>query len=128
MTKIRLEDYQYNDLIEEKLFINKYDLDFKYLYEMNRYWKEFCFDLLNELYRKDLLENLYNAAQTDLSNIDYLLIFLKNNYKIIIEENKLEIDFRDYIELNDYTTLTEWLKEKNHLVEQNENGIFLIQE
>ena len=65
MTKIRLEDYQYNDLIEEKLFINKYDLDFKYLYEMNRYWKEFCFDLLNELYRKDLLENLYSAAQTD---------------------------------------------------------------
>ena len=128
MTKIRLEDYQYNDLIEEKLFINKYDLDFKYLYEMNRYWKEFCFDLLNELYRKDLLENLYNAAQTDLSNIDYLLIFLKNNYKIIIEENKLEIDFRDYIELNDYTTLREWLKEKNHLVEQDENGIFLIQE
>ena len=128
MTKIRLEDYQYNDLIEEKLFINKYDLDFKYLYEMNRYWKEFCFDLLNELYRKDLLENLYNAAQTDLSNIDYLLIFLKNNYKIIIEENKLEIDFRDYIELNDYATLKEWLKEKNHLVEQNENGIFLIQE
>ena len=127
MIKIRLEDYQYNDLIEEKLFINKYDLDFKYLYEMNRYWKEFCFDLLNELYRKDLLENLYNAAQTDLSNIDYLLIFLKNNYKIIIEENKLEIDFRDYIELNDYTTLREWLKEKNHLVEQNENGIFLIQ-
>lgn len=128
MTKIRLEDYQYNDLIEEKLFINKYNLDFKYLYEMNRYWKEFCFDLLNELYRKDLLENLYSAAQTDLSNIDYLLIFLKNNYKIIIEENKLEIDFRDYIELNDYTTLREWLKEKNHLVEQNENGIFLIQE
>ena len=128
MTKIRLEDYQYNDLIEEKLFINKYDLDFKYLYEMTRYWKEFCFDLLNELYRKDLLENLYSAAQTDLSNIDYLLIFLKNNYKIIIEENKLEIDFRDYIELNDYTTLREWLKEKNHLVEQNENGIFLIQE
>lgn len=128
MTKIRLEDYQYNDLIEEKLFINKYDLDFKYLYEMNRYWKEFCFDLLNELYRKDLLENLYSAAQTDLSSIDYLLIFLKNNYKIIIEENKLEIDFRDYIELNDYTTLREWLKEKNHLVEQNENGIFLIQE
>ena len=128
MTKIRLEDYQYNDLIEEKLFINKYDLDFKYLYEMNRYWKEFCFDLLNELYRKDLLENLYSAAQTDLSNIDYLLIFLKNNYKIIIEENKLEIDFRDYIELNDYTTLRVWLKEKNHLVEQNENGIFLIQE
>ena len=127
MTKIRLEDYQYNDLIEEKLFINKYDLDFKYLYEMNRYWKEFCFDLLNELYRKDLLENLYSAAQTDLSNIDYLLIFLKNNYKIIIEENKLEIDFRDYIELNDYTTLREWLKEKNHLVEQDENGIFLIQ-
>ena len=128
MTKIRLEDYQYNDLIEEKLFINKYDLDFKYLYEMNRYWKEFCFDLLNELYRKDLLENLYSAAKTDLSNIDYLLIFIKNNYKIIIEENKLEIDFRDYIELNDYTTLKKWLKEKNHLVEQNENGIFLIQE
>lgn len=128
MIKVKIDEYQFNELNQGILFINKYDIDFKYLYEMNRYWKEFCFDLLNELYRKDLLENLYSAAQTDLSNIDYLLIFLKNNYKIIIEENNLNIDFKDYIELNDYILLEDWLKEDNNSIEQNENGIFLLQE
>lgn len=128
MIKVKIDEYQFNELNQGILFINKYDMDFKYLYEMNRYWKEFCFDLLNELYRKDLLENLYSAAQTDLSNRDYLLIFLKNNYKIIIEENNLNIDFKDYIELNDYVLLEDWLKEDNNSIEQNENGIFLLQE
>lgn len=128
MIKVKIDEYQFNELNQGILFINKYDIDFKYLYEMNRYWKEFCFDLLNELYRKDLLENLYNAAQTDLSNMDYLLSFLKNNYKIIIEENNLNIDFKDYIELNDYILLEDWLKEDNNSIEQNENGIFLLQE
>lgn len=128
MIKVKIDEYQFNELNQGILFINKYDIDFKYLYEMNRYWKEFCFDLLNELYRKDLLENLYSTTQTDLSNMDYLLIFLKNNYKIIIEENNLNIDFKDYIELNDYILLEDWLKEDNNSIEQNENGIFLLQE
>lgn len=118
MNKVKLNNYQFEELNNEILFINKYDIDFKYIYEMNRYWKEFCFDLLNELQ----LKNLIMAKQANL------LTFIKNNYKMIIEENKLNIDFRDYIELNDYVTLKEWLEQKNNFIEQNENGIFLIKE
>jgi hypothetical protein len=45
---------------------------------------------------------------------------------MIIEENKMKIDFRDYTELNDYITLEEWLKEDNHFINKNEYGIFLF--
>lgn len=125
MKQIKIYDYQYEELIEKKLFINKYSLDLKYLYEMNRYWKEFSFDLLNELYRSDSLESLYDF-NSNLADPAYLLTFLKNNYKMIIEENKMKIDFRDYTELNDYITLEEWLKEDNHFINKNEYGIFLL--
>lgn len=118
MIKVKIDEYQFNELNQGILFINKYDIDFKYLYEMNRYWKEFCFDLLNELQLKNLM----------MAKEEYLLSFLKNNYKIIIEENNLNIDFKDYIELNDYVLLKDWLKEDNNSIEQNENGIFLLQE
>ena len=118
MIKVKIDEYQFNELNQGILFINKYDIDFKYLYEMNRYWKEFCFDLLNELQLKNLM----------MAKEEYLLSFLKNNYKIIIEENNLNIDFKDYIELNDYVLLEDWLKEDNNSIEQNENGIFLLQE
>ena len=32
---------------------------------------------------------------------------------------RLKIDFKDYIELNDYVTLKEWLKEPLNNIEQN---------
>ena len=118
MVKVELNDYQFNELNEEILFINKYDIDFKYLYELNRYWKEFCFDILDQL-------QLRNLIMTKQEN---LLTFLKNNYKMIIENNKLDINIKDYIELTDYVTLKEWLEEKNNSIEQNKDGIFLIQE
>jgi hypothetical protein len=54
------------------------------------------------------------------------LNFIKNNYKIIIKENELNIDFRNYTELNDYITLEEWLQEDNHFIDKNEYGIFLL--
>ena len=38
--KKRIENYQFEELNKEVLFINKYDLSFMYLYELNRYWKE----------------------------------------------------------------------------------------
>lgn len=127
MLEIHLNDYQYEELQKKILFLNKYDFDFKYIYEMNRYWKEFCFDLINELYQKDLLDTLYNK-DSKLDNINYLLSFLKNNYQQIIDDNKLTIDFQDYIELNDYITLDDWLKDPHHQLKQNEMGFFLIQE
>lgn len=116
MKKIYISNYQFEELNEEKIYINKYNLDFMYLYELNRYWKEFAFDILDELQ----LKNLIMVKQENL------LTFLKNNYKTIIENNKLDIDFRDYIELNDYITLKEWLKNENNHIENIGNGVVLI--
>lgn len=118
MKKIKIETYFYNDLIEGIMFINKYDIDFKPLHEMNRYWKELFFDILDKIQ----LKNLVMVRQENL------LTFMKNNYKMIIEENHLDIDFRDYIELNDYVTLEEWLSMDNHTIDYDENGIYLIEE
>ena len=114
--KKRIENYQFEELNKEVLFINKYDLSFMYLYELNRYWKEFLFDLLAELNKKNLI----------MGKFDNLLTFLKNNYKIIIEENNLDIKIEDYIELNDYITLKEWLEVEDNNIEMNEKGIFLV--
>lgn len=116
--KIWIPDSVYNDLIEEKLYINKYNSsDFKYLWEINRYWKEFAFDVLDGLQFKNVI----------LPIKDNLLIYIKNNYKILIENNHLDINIEDYIELNDYVTLREWLEEENNSIENNGDEIFLIQ-
>ena len=128
MVQIKIEDYQYEEFNNKVLFINKYDVnEFKYLYELNVYWKEFAFDLINELYMKDYLQDLYYGYNIDLSNKNALLIFIKNNYKMLIEKYKLNIDFRDYIELNNYVTLKEWLENDNHFIDYSDDGIFLFE-
>ena len=117
----QIELYQLDELNDEILFISKSDMSLKYLYELNLYWKEFAFDLLNKFYPDDLAGLLYD------SSIDDLLIFIKNNYKMLIEKYNLNIDFRDYIELNDYVTLKEWLELDNTFIEQNGDRVFLSQ-
>jgi len=117
----QIELYQLDELNNEILFISKSDMSLKYLYELNLYWKEFAFDLLNKFSPDDLAGLLYD------SSIEDLLIFIKNNYKILIEKYNLNIDFRDYVELNDYITLKEWLKLDNTFIEQNGDKVFLSQ-
>ena len=125
MKKILLSEAQYQDLLEEKLYINIYDISFITLCELNRYWKEFAFDIICELIRVDDCEVFYNSS-FNLQNINCeLLSHIKNCYKEIIEEDELNIDFKDYVEINDYVTLKEWLKYTNHFIEQNNIGIFL---
>jgi len=123
MKKIKkIEQYELDELNNERLYINKYDMDLKYLYELNLYWKEFALDLLDKFYADDLAELIKNEMTGNL------LIFIKNNYKMLIEKYHLNIDFRDYVELNDYITLKEWLDgedNETHFIEQNENGIYL---
>lgn len=104
-----LEDYQLEELYSNKLFVNQYGLDLMYDYELNRFWKEFAFDLINSLKEK----NIYMVYGNDKSD---LLNFIKNNYKIIIERYNLKIDFRDYVELNDYLSIQDWLKDDNHKI------------
>lgn len=122
MEKIKqIELYQLNELNDEILFISKSDMSLKYLYELNLYWKEFALDLLDTFYTDDLAELIKNEITENL------LIFIKNNYKMLIEKYNLNIDFRDYIELNDYVTLKEWLELDNTFIEQNEDKVFLSQ-
>lgn len=112
-----INDYQLEELQNKKLFINRYDLDLKYSYELEKYWKEISFDVLKEMVltkdevilEKDFFNN-YNKLDKIQSIIKYF---------------KLNIDIRDYIELNDYITLEEWLKEENNDVIFYQDHIFL---
>ena len=120
MKSIKIEDYQLAELQDEKLFINRYDMSLMYSYELDRYWKEFFFDVLQELSRKHtfLLEN---------SDKESLLDFFKENWYNIIKENKLNIDSADYIEITDYVSFDSWLKDGNNGYGFFQDGIYLIQ-
>lgn len=98
--KQKIEDYQLRELAEGKLFINKYDLSLKYDYEMAVHWKEFFFDILKEMAKKD---DVFLVQQN-------LFDYMKKEYYNIIKDNKLKTDIRDYIELNDYLTFQTWDK------------------
>lgn len=104
-----LEDYQLEELYSNKLFVNQYGLDLMYNYELNRFWKEFAFDLINEL-KENNIYMIYSNDKSDLLN------FIKNNYKIVIEKHNLKIDFRDYVELNDYLSIQDWLKDDDNKI------------
>ena len=128
MKEIYLSRSQYEDLINEKLYINIYDGSLITLCELNRYWKEFAYDLMCELYKADyqeIVSQWYKNLQE--FNIE-LLTFIKNNYKLIIKDYKLNIDFRDYIEINDYITLNNWLNNYGISIEviEKENHYLLI--
>lgn len=101
---IKIENYQLEELQNKKLFINKYDLTLKYSYELEKYWKELCFDVLKAIV---LTRNSEIMLEKEFfkyySNKETLLSLIKNF--------DVDIDFRDYIELNDYISLEEWLKE-----------------
>lgn len=101
---IKIENYQLEELQSKKLYINKYDLTLKYSYELEKYWKELCFDILKAIV---LTRNSEIMLEKEFfkyySNKETLLSLIKNF--------DVNIDFRDYIELNDYMSLEEWLKE-----------------
>ena len=101
---IKIENYQLEELQSKKLYINKYDLTLKYSYELEKYWKELCFDILKAIV---LTRNSEIMLEKEFfkyySNKETLLSLIKNF--------DVNIDFRDYVELNDYISLEEWLKE-----------------
>ena len=61
----KIEDYQLKELEDKTLYINKYDLSLKYNYELASTWKEFFFDILDEL-----LERNYKESRLDFTT-DY---------------------------------------------------------
>ena len=111
---IKIEDYQLEELQNERLYINRYDMSLMYLYELNRYWKEFLFDLVSEMSSKGYLMN-------------FSFDFLKKEYYNIIRKYNLKIKKEDYIEITDYISLDEWLKINGNDIVLTENEILLIQ-
>lgn len=96
-----IEAYQLEELKLNRLYVNIYDLSLKYSYELNVQWKEFFFDLLNELAQKD------NVTVPKLKN-KTLLENLKGDYELIIALHDLKTDIRDYIEITDYISFQKW--------------------
>lgn len=114
-----IEDYQLEELNKERLFVNKYDLSLKYSYELNVQWKEFFFDLLNELAHKDkvIVPKLDNKT---------LLESLKGDYELIIALHDLKTDIRDYIEITDYISFKDWEKQEGNELVFYDDEILLV--
>ena len=116
----KIEDYQLKELEDKTLYINKYDLSLKYNYELASTWKEFFFDILNELLER-------NGTIDDVPNDNNLFTYCHKNWKRIIKENDLRIDIRDYIELTDYISLEEWEQQINCFIVSVEKDFYLIE-
>lgn len=116
----KLADYQYEELQKGVLFINEYDLDLKYQYELDIYWKEFFFDVMEKIADK---RDFYVKTSEDGES---LLDYFKRDYKFIIEEYNLDIDIRDYIELNDYIPYEEWIERMGNFIAFKGWDMYLI--
>ena len=114
-----IEDYQLEELNRERLFVNIYDLSLKYSYELNVQWKEFFFDLLNELAHKD------NVTVPKLNNKS-LLESLKGDYQLIIALHGLKTDIRDYVEISDYISFKDWEKQEGNELVFYDDEILLV--
>lgn len=117
-TLMKLEDYQLRQFEEKKIFINKYDLSLKYDYELGVYWKEFFFDLISELTKKD--------GCIFQQNKNSLFDYFKKEYYNLIKEYKLNIDITDYIEITDYISLKEWESLPNNFLIKVDKDYYLI--
>jgi hypothetical protein len=114
-----IEDYQLEELNKERLFVNIYDLSLKYSYELNVQWKEFFFDLLNELAHKE-------TVTVPKLNNKTLLESLKGDYKLIIALYDLKTDIKDYIEITDYISFKDWEKQEGNELVFYDDEILLV--
>lgn len=108
---------QYQDLIDNKLLINKYDGNLKYAYELENTWKVFIFDIISEMAKSD---------KVTISKSKDLISTLRSNYKKIIDIYQLNTDIEDYPDLVDYISFNKW-KENNKILRYNEDYILLTQ-
>lgn len=108
---------QYQDLIDNKLLINKYDGNLKYAYELENTWKVFIFDIISEMTKSD---------KVTISKSKDLINTLRSNYRKIIDIYQLNTDIEDYPDLVDYISFNKW-KENNKILRYNEDYILLTQ-
>ena len=120
----RIENYQLEELSNNRLFINKYDMSLKYSYELNIHWKELFFDIMNELFNTYGIVSFKKATEYK----DGLFEILQENYEEVIKDNNLKTDIRDYIELEDYISFDKWLEIEGNDIAFYEQDILLIKE
>lgn len=99
----KIEEYELENLKKGLSYINKYDLSLISVWKLNTYWKEFFFDIFNQICKQDL-------GMTIISGEDSLFDYMKNNYYNIIKKYKLDIDIKDYVEITDYISYEDWMK------------------
>lgn len=112
----KIEDYQLKELKDKMLYINIYDLDLKYNYELAKYWKEFFFDILQSL----------GEFHLDCLKDKSLFSYMMDNYKEIIKSYNLNIDIKDYVEINDYILYEEWSENPDNGIGYFKKDIYLI--
>ena len=117
-----IADYQLRELAEKKIYINKYDLSLKYNYELEPYWKALFYDIAYALYKKN--GSLYCKSSEDKKD---LFVYLQKNYEQLIKDNRLPIDVRDYVEINDYITFDEWRLHPNAEIKFVNEKILLVE-
>lgn len=116
MKKYFIENYQLNELVENKLLINKYDLSVKYSYELTNEWEAFFFNILKEI------QPIKIDKDIDLFN------YFMGNYQYLIDTYNLHISKDDYIEISDYIPYSEWILNPTAAIESDENGFWITQE
>ena len=117
-----IADYQLRELAEKKIYINKYDLSLKYNYELEPYWKALFYDIAYALYKKN--GSLCCKSSEDKKD---LFAYLQKNYEQLIKDNRLPIDVRDYVEINDYITFDEWRLHPNAEIKFVNKKILLVE-
>jgi len=113
----KIEDYEWQNIKKGLFYINKYDMSLISIWELNTYWKEFFFDIFNQMCKQDL-------GMTIISGEESLFDYMKNNYYNIIKKYKLNIDIRDYVEITDYISYNDWIHDND--IAFLKDGIYLI--
>ena len=114
MAVVRIEDYQLQELQGKQIVINKYDNSIMYIQEFAKYLKEFYFDVLQAMATTHGL--VLRCASLPTQTKDYIKL---------VKKYKLDIDVRDYVEINDYLYLEDWLQIDGNKIIYDSNGIYL---
>lgn len=113
----KIEDYEWQNIRKGLSYINKYNMSLISIWELNTYWKEFFFDIYNQIHKQGL-------GMTIISGEESLFDYMKNNYYNIIKKYKLNIDIRDYVEITDYISYHDWMHDND--IAFLKDGIYLI--
>ena len=97
----------YKLLEEGESLINAWNLDIKHNWELDIYWKQFFFDIIEQLVERNEI-----TFTKDWLHEGSFFEYFKCNYQEIIDDYDLSITIDDYEELVGYMPFSDW-KELN---------------